>query len=116
MESDRMVNGMIFQSFEEKLADARMIYMEAITQGVNDAVNEFILEVDKLTLLDDAAMFTIFTLIIKRAEILGDTIELKPLVQHMKHLVKIMEHDLPGMLHAFAAATKENQPAQGDVN
>jgi|GWRWMinimDraft_5_1066013.scaffolds.fasta_scaffold00438_8 hypothetical protein len=116
MESDRMVKGMKFQSFEEKLADARMLYMEAITEGVNEAVNEFILDKDKIALCDDAAMFTIFTLCIKRAEILGDVIELKPLVQHMKALIKVMENELPGMLHAFAAAAKEDQPAEGEVN
>jgi hypothetical protein len=115
MDSDRMVNGMKFQSFEERLADARMIYMEAITEGVNEAVNEFILDRDKIALCDDAAMFTIFTLCIKRAEILGDTIELKPLVKHMKALISAMENQLPGMLHEFARAAAE-QPAEGEVN
>lgn len=113
--TDTTVNGMKLQSFEERLADARMIYMEAITQGVNEAVNEFILDRDKIALCDDAALFTIFTLCIKRAEILGDTIELKPLVKHMRKLLAAMGNELPGMLHAFARAAAE-QPAEGEVN
>jgi hypothetical protein len=116
MESDkRMVNGMKFSSFEERLADARMIYMEAITEGVNAAVDEFILDTDKIAIVDDAALFTIFTLVIKRTEIMGETIELKKLAPQLKQLIKAMEQSLPGMLHEFARAAAEN-PAEGEVN
>ena len=117
MESDRMVKGMVFMSFEERLAEARLIYMEAINTAVNEAVEQFILPSDKLTLCDDAAMFMIFTLVIKRAEISGDTIQLKSLMPHLRRIVKLLENDLPPMLHAFAAAAaEENKPAQGEVN
>lgn len=116
MESDRLVNGMVFMSFEEKMARARELYMSAINDAVNIAVDEFILPADKLTLCDDAAMFTIFTLVIKRAEIAGDAIELKKLMPHLKGIVKMLEHELPPMLHEFGRAAKEEQPAQGEVN
>ncbi len=116
MESDRMVNGMKFMSFEEKLADARLIYMEAINEAVTAAVAEFILPDDQLALCDDAALFMIFTLVIKRAEISGDTIELKSLGPHLKGIIKRLERELPPMLHEFAKAAKEGQPAQGEAN
>lgn len=116
MESDRLVNGMVFMSFEEKMARARELYMSAISESVNTAVDDFILVKDKLALVDDATLFTLFTLIIKRAELLGLTIELKPLVKQMKAIIGLMELELPQMLFEFARAAAEEKPAQGEVN
>lgn len=63
------MNGMDLASFEERVGEAREAYCNAISEALDQALLRFLLPGDRISLLQDAAMFTSFMIAIKAAEV-----------------------------------------------
>lgn len=105
-ESDRnpIVNGMEPQSFDEKVAEARQRYMEAISEALDAEIVRFMIPADRVAILQDAAVFATFLCAVKAAECVtpaGTKVERRAAMQQWWPIQKRIIKEVAPMLLEF---------------
>lgn len=114
-DSSPILNGMTLQDFDEKIAEARQRYMDAISEALDAELVRFMIPADRVSILQDAAIFATFLCVVKAAECVtpaGTPLERRTAMQQWWPIQKRIIKEVAPMLLEFGREA-ETRKVQG---
>jgi hypothetical protein len=107
MTAPEIMNGAAVNMFEQHRGRLREVYSNAVSDIMDRCLGELLLPAEQLTVLIDAAQFTVFLFAIKIVERQGgDPKDRKAIMQAYRALHVPIDKEVPRMLMEFVDALK----------